>query len=492
MKAKKIRNQVMVPALCIATGFSNILPAYAAVEENDTSVFEETEEIISKEIEVSYTKSASYFVTIPKTISLGRDKQSQYVVKVEGDIPSDKQVYVSPIDGIAGTEEFDFYMKDTNAKNPKANVAATVTQSKFYWNFEDATNAYEETNNNIIAESLTSGTWKGTFNFEINMHKIEEADPYEIAPEYELNDWDYTLDEGNKTVTLNCYKGTNTDVIVYANYPIGSDTYKTRIASYGENGTEAYQGYMFYGKRNIVPIKFSKNIDTSNVTNMSEMFHDCYSLTSLDISNFDTSNVTDMAWMFYGCGNLTDLNVSNFDTSKVTRMYCMFASCSSLTSIDVSSFDTSNVEDMSSMFSSCYALTNLDLSNFNTGKVANMSSMFRDSRSLTSLDLSNFDTSNVENMNQMFSCCESLSSLNLDGFSTSKVTTMWNLFYQCKNLVSLDLRSFNTGNVKNMSDMFRNSSKLQTIYVTNDEWSTSQAVSTNMFTNCGTQSVTYK
>lgn len=34
-------------------------------------------------------------------------------------------------------------------------------------------NGYEETNNNISATDLSSGVWKGTFDFEINMHKIK-------------------------------------------------------------------------------------------------------------------------------------------------------------------------------------------------------------------------------------------------------------------------------------------------------------------------------
>lgn len=173
MKIKKIVNQITIPMLCISMEVGNVLPVYAAITENDTSTFEETAKNISKETEVIYQKSASYFVTIPKTISLGSDQQSPYAVKVEGDIPSDKQVYVSPIDGISDTDVFDFYMHDQNTKAPKDDVAATVIQNKFYWNFEDVMNGHEETGNSITAEGLTSGTWKGTFDFEINMHSME-------------------------------------------------------------------------------------------------------------------------------------------------------------------------------------------------------------------------------------------------------------------------------------------------------------------------------
>ena len=34
------------------------------------------------------------------------------------------------------------------------------------------------------------------------------------------------------------------------------------------------------------------------------MFFNCYSLTSLNLSNFNTQNVTDMSYMFYNCNSL--------------------------------------------------------------------------------------------------------------------------------------------------------------------------------------------
>ena len=52
--------------------------------------------------------------------------------------------------------------------------------------------------------------------------------------------------------------------------------------------------------KNLQSIDLSK-CDTSNVTNMSEMFIECRALTSLDVSSFDTSNVTDMSGMFDSC-----------------------------------------------------------------------------------------------------------------------------------------------------------------------------------------------
>ena len=65
--------------------------------------------------------------------------------------------------------------------------------------------------------------------------------------------------------------------------------------------------------------------DTSNVTNMMEMFYGCDKF-NCDLSNWDTSNVTDMSKMFYGCRCFT-FNLSKWNVSKVKRHENMFELC---------------------------------------------------------------------------------------------------------------------------------------------------------------------
>ena len=699
MKSKKLLTNM----LCVSMVLSNITPVFATVT-NDILEFEDMDTSTSKQTEVLYEKAGNYFVTIPKTISLGTDKQSPYSVKVEGDIASDKQVYVSPIDGIKETEGFDFYMHDQNTIAPKNDVIASVTQTKFYWNFSEVANGYEETNNQVTALDLTSGSWKGTFDFEINMHKVESEKPdfilttdgdiilpagstrqlnayidgiesnsdvtwfcdnediiinnglielpsdlaagseltikvtkggkevsltitiSETIPDFtlttdsdmtipsgekhqlnayidgvesnldvvwscdnneviinnglieipstlqvgteititvskdgkeagliitvgredavEIKDWIYTLDDVNKTITLKQYIGSDTDVTVYNKYKSGNTIYKTKIAgNLCENGYYS-SNYMFGFKQTIKSITFEDNIDysetfdmanmfeactsltnlnlgnldtsnvtdmsnmfkhctsltsldlssfnTSNVINASSMFYKCTSLTNLDVSNFDTSNMINMGYMFFDCTSLTSLDVSNFDTSNVTDMSSMFCDCSSLTSLDVSNFDTSNVKDMGGMFNSCTSLISLNLSNFNTSNTTDMSDMFYNCTALTSLDLSSFDTSNTTNISNMFYNCTALTSLDLSSFDTNSVTNMGGLFSDCSSLTSIDLSTFNTEKANIMWSMFCNCTNLKTIYVTNGKWSTTQAHTNNMFTGCGTSSVTYK
>ena len=158
-----------------------------------------------------------------------------------------------------------------------------------------------------------------------------------------------------------------------------------------------------------------KGSDTSNVTDMSNMFVNSLNLTSLDVSSFDTSNVTNMGNIFLNCWSLTSLDVSNFDTSNVTNMRSMFSNCSGLTSLDVSNFDTSKVTNMSIMFNRCGKLTSLDLRNFNISKVTDMSLMFSECSGLTLLDISGWNTSKVTDMSLMFNGCTSLTTIRMVG-----------------------------------------------------------------------------
>ncbi len=245
-------------------------------------------------------------------------------------------------------------------------------------------------------------------------------------------DFEYEIQGDN--IVLRKYIGNAEEVNIPSTATIDGVTYTVKLND---------NCYAFFRNcKNTKSISFSKDIDTSNVTDMSEMFDTCRNLTDLDISGFDTSNVTDMHFMFYDCRSLKSVDVSGFDTSNVTNMICMFFYCQNLTNLDVSGFDTSQVTDMFNMFFGCRSLTNLDVSGFDTRNVTNMGAMFADCRELTSLDVSGFDTSKVTNMLAMFCDCENVTNLDVGGFNTSLVTNMSEMFRGCKGLTTLDLSNF--------------------------------------------------
>ena len=239
----------------------------------------------------------------------------------------------------------------------------------------------------------------------------------------------------------------------------------------------------FMNQTNLVDIQGLNYLNTSEATNMVQMFGNCSSLANLDLSQFDTRNVTSMQQMFVGCSKLTSIDLSQFDTGNVKQMGAMFRDCSSLMNLDISNFNTSNVTRMAAMFMGCSGLTNLDISNFNTSNVTDMGSMFWGCSGLTSLDLSNFNTNNVTDMGLMFSGCSGLTSLNVSNFNTSNVTDMWGMFSGCSGLTSLDVSNFNTDNVTQMWNMFNDCSGLTSLDVS--KFNTGKVTNiSNMFSGC--------
>ena len=145
--------------------------------------------------------------------------------------------------------------------------------------------------------------------------------------------------------------------------------------------------YLFAGLNNLKKIVGLANLDTTNVTNMSKMFSDCDSLTSLDLNSFNTANVTDMSGMFQLDSSLTNLNISHFNTANATDMSHMFEKNDVLKSLNLSNFDTTKVTNMRQMFIDCISLTYLDLSHFNTAKVTDMRDMLDSCTNLNHLIL---------------------------------------------------------------------------------------------------------
>ena len=282
-----------------------------------------------------------------------------------------------------------------------------------------------------------------------------------------------------KTATA-VYTGIETDVYTFtfdANFNMGSSApwygYSGKIDSVSivdNDIAPSSTAYWFY-KLNAMTVCDIKKLDTSKISDMTNMFSGCKKLPSLDLSTWNTSKTTNMGGMFTDCWALASLDVSSFDTSNVTYMVSMFNNCWALASLDVSSFDTSNVTNMTSMFCYCSKLKSLDLSHFNTSQVTKMDAMFLGCSSLTALDLSHFDTSQVTKMDSMFSRCSSLTALDLSHFDTSQVTDMSSMFLKCSELTTLDLSSFKTSDNVKMIYTFDDCEKLSKVKIgANFKW----------------------
>ena len=190
---------------------------------------------------------------------------------------------------------------------------------------------------------------------------------------------------------------------------------------------------------NVTKVVFDPAFANARPTNCNEWFQNYVNLTSIEgIEYLNTSQVTDMHNMFYNCYHLQTTDFSGFDTRKVKDMSNMFYNCGSLKSLDISNFNTSEVTDMRNMFYHCIGLTSLDLSHLNTSKVSIMISMFQLCSNLLSVNLSGWDTRNVGSMDHMFEGCKSLKTLDLSGFDTrEKTCAMDDMFNTCKELTTI-------------------------------------------------------
>ena len=295
------------------------------------------------------------------------------------------------------------------------------------------------------------------------------------------------------------------------------------------------------GNGTIVHIVFDKSFSTYTPTSLYKFFAKLTKLKTITgLEYLNTEKVTNMSYMFFNCSSLTSLDVTHFNTAKVTNMNSMFSSCSSLTSLDVTYFNTANVTGMNNMFYSCSALTTIYASdNFVTDKVEYSYNMFYDCTSLKGTTLeyvasktdhnyancgtdgyftpgcgyAEFDNAtgtltfcykgvkpegaydlNVggsdpewktlgTNVNKVvfnasfanarptscyywFCGCSKLTDIEgIENLNTENVTNMNSMFDRCSALTLLDLTNFNTAKVSDMSYMFMGCSALTTIFV---------------------------
>lgn len=141
-----------------------------------------------------------------------------------------------------------------------------------------------------------------------------------------------------------------------------------------------------------------KDIDTSEITNMSELFKNSDRQDFSGIERWDVSKVQYMSEMFCGAKKFNG-DLSNWNVSNVKDMRSMFYEATNFNG-DISGWNVSNVKDMSYMF---YEVKNFnsDLSNWDVSNVEDMSYMFYGAKKFNS-DISKWDVSNVENMEFIF------------------------------------------------------------------------------------------
>ena len=102
-------------------------------------------------------------------------------------------------------------------------------------------------------------------------------------------------------------------------------------------------------KNDIIDLKWN-----SKLINCDTMFLGLTNIIEIDLSNFNPAYIKSMKYMFKNCINLKKLNFGDkFNTKSTYLMNDLFFNCTSLTSLNLSSFNTSLVQDMTNMFYNC-------------------------------------------------------------------------------------------------------------------------------------------
>ena len=131
----------------------------------------------------------------------------------------------------------------------------------------------------------------------------------------------------------------NNDWSPYVVYTVRIDQ---SMAEY--HGLTSMQG-MFSSLYDVTEIEGIEYLNTENVTDMSNMFYECESLTSLDLTKFNTNQVTNMNGMFYSCNNLTTIYCNdNWAKDGLSDME-MFNGCHNL--VGAVAFTDSYIDDSS-------------------------------------------------------------------------------------------------------------------------------------------------
>ena len=166
--------------------------------------------------------------------------------------------------------------------------------------------------------------------------------------------------KGNVTVE----SGTNTRIDEICPVVSGQES----ITSLVYKGYVPNEGLSFYNMTNLKTVEVS-DLNTSNVTDMSNYFSKCVSLDGLGVNlplpmgikYWDTRKVESFDNMFFRCNSLMILDLRHWNTQKVMHMSLMFAECTKLSSLNLEGWDTRSVRVMVGMFTNCKNMSSLQL-----------------------------------------------------------------------------------------------------------------------------------
>ena len=154
---------------------------------------------------------------------------------------------------------------------------------------------------------------------------------------------------------------------------------------------------LLQARQQLHSVIFDQSFADARPTSTRFWFGYCFELKTISgLEYLNTSEVTDMSEMFIECG-MDKIDLSALNTSKVTTMNRMFAMCRGLVGVNLSSFDTSNVTDMEAMFAGCTSLTTVIVGDkWSTDKVTSGDNMFNGCTSIVGGNGTTYDENHID------------------------------------------------------------------------------------------------
>ncbi len=105
------------------------------------------------------------------------------------------------------------------------------------------------------------------------------------------------------------------------------------------------------------------------------MLHRCYYLLSIDLSYLDSSKINNVSEMFNQLRQVKFINLTNFNPPNVDSLSDFVHNCYSLTSLDMTNCNISS-DSYSNAFVSATALISFDLSNWKPSNLEKLIILF--------------------------------------------------------------------------------------------------------------------
>lgn len=141
-------------------------------------------------------------------------------------------------------------------------------------------------------------------------------------------------------------------------------------------------------------------VDANDLENADALFSQDHNVQSLDVSAWKTPKLNFTRRMFSGLHNVKTINVTGLDTSNVTNMEEMFGHDYHLTDIvGINTLSADKVTAFTYFVAWDVSLTTLDLSGFNTISNADLTYMFYTTPSLQTINLAGFNNSQAGSVN---------------------------------------------------------------------------------------------